>query len=385
MPKSALPTVHGVTYNCPVVAAPRVAVNASIIGPRSSGLGEHARGLVRALDALHAPLVIHTALPAAVSPLRAAVRRAPAFVVPERGLRGHLARLMWAQVALGRRVARDGVDVLVNTIPEGPLVSSVPQVTVVHDVIPLDFPGDYPRQQLYFRRLVPAVLRRARMVVAVSEATRRRVIDAYGLSPARVRTVLNGFDVERFSPEGPAFGDGALPYVLFVGNLLPHKNLPRLVQAFAAAAASSPARLVVVGGGRPRAVAQLRALAARAGATVEIRSFVPPPELAPLLRGARALVLPSLAEGFGLPAVEAMACGTPVIVSNVSALPEVVGDAALLVDPLDVTALGEAIARVLSDDRLRKELSARGLERAARFSWSRCAAELLTVVREVAG
>ena len=155
MPKSALPTVHGVTYNCPVVAAPRVAVNASIIGPRSSGLGEHARGLVRALDALHAPLVIHTALPAAVSPLRAAVRRAPAFVVPERGLRGHLARLMWAQVALGRHVARDGVDVLVNTIPEGPLVSSVPQVTVVHDVIPLDFPGDYPRQQLYFRRLVP--------------------------------------------------------------------------------------------------------------------------------------------------------------------------------------------------------------------------------------
>jgi glycosyltransferase involved in cell wall biosynthesis len=362
-----------------------VAVNASIIGPRSSGLGEHARGLVRALDALHAPLVIHTALPAAVSPLRATVRRAPAFVVPERGLRGHLARLMWAQVALGRRVARDGVDVLVNTIPEGPLVSSVPQVTVVHDVIPLDFPGDYPRQQLYFRRLVPAVLRRARMVVAVSEATRRRVIDAYGLSPARVRTVLNGFDVERFSPEGPAFGDCALPYVLFVGNLLPHKNLPRLVQAFAAAAASSPARLVVVGGGRPRAVAQLRALAERAGATVEIRSFVPPPELAPLLRGARALVLPSLAEGFGLPAVEAMACGTPVIVSNVSALPEVVGDAALLVDPLDVTALGEAIARVLSDDRLRKELGARGLERAARFSWSRCAAELLTVVREVAG
>lgn len=373
------------TYNREVVRAPRVAVNASIIGRQSSGLGEHARGLVRALDALHAPLVIHTALPTAVAPLRAAVRRAPSLILPERGLSGHLARMMWTQLALGRRLARDGTDVLVNTIPEGPLASSVAQVTVVHDLIPLDFPGDYPRQQLYFRRLVPAMLRRARMVVAVSEATRRRVMDAYGLPPARVRTVQNGFDAERFSPDGPAVGDGGLPYVLFVGNLLPHKNLPRLVEAFARAAASTPARLVVVGGGRPRAIAQLRALAERVRATVEIRAFVPPAELAPLLRGARALVLPSLAEGFGLPAVEAMACGTPVIVSNVSALPEVVGDAALLVDPLDVAALADAIARVLSDDRLRKELSARGLERAARFSWARCAGELLTVVHEVAG
>jgi glycosyltransferase involved in cell wall biosynthesis len=254
----------------------------------------------------------------------------------------------------------------------------------VHDLIPLDFPAEYPRQQLYFRRLVPAMLRRARMVVAVSEATRQRVVAAYGLPSGRVRTVLNGFDAERFCAEGPGVSDGGLPYVLFVGNLLPHKNLPRLVEAFAGAAARTPARLVVVGGGRPHAIAQLRTLAGRVRAAVEIREFVPSAELAPLMRGARALVLPSLAEGFGLPAVEAMACGTPVIVSNVSSLPEVVGDAGLSVDPLDVAALSDAIARVLSDDRLRKELSARGLERATRFSWARCAAELLTVIREVA-
>jgi len=384
MRKSATPRVDAVTYNRSVVGAPRVAVNASIIGHRSSGLGQHARGLVRALDALHAPLVIHTALPSAVAPLRAVVRRAPSLVLPERGLRGHLARVLWTQLALGRLVARDGVDVLVNTVPEGPLASSVAQVTVVHDVIPLDFPEHYPRQQLYFRRLVPAVLRRARVVVAVSEATRRRLIAAYGLPPARVRTVLNGFDAAQFSPDGPAFPDGGLPYVLFVGNLLPHKNLPRLVEAFAQITASTPVRLVVVGGGRPRAVAALRALADRVGAAVELRAFVAPSEVPPLLRGARALVLPSLAEGFGLPAVEAMACGTPVIAGNVSSLPEVIGDAGLLVDPHDVAGLADAVVRVLSDDRLRKELSARGLERAARFSWARCAGELLAIVREVA-
>jgi glycosyltransferase involved in cell wall biosynthesis len=375
---------EAVTYNRGVVDAPRVAVNASIIGLRTSGLGEHARGLVRALDALHEPLVVHTALPEALAPLRAAVRRAPSALRPDGGLRAHLARMMWTQLALRRRLASDRADVLVNTIPEGPLVSAVPQVTVVHDLIPLDFPDAYPRQQLYFRRLVPAMLRRARMVVAVSEATRRRVLDAYGLPPARVRTILNGFDADRFSADGPALGDGGLPYVLFVGNVLPHKNLPRLVEAVARVTVSMPARLVVAGAGRPRAIAQLRALAERVRATVEIRSTLPPAELPPLLRGARALVLPSLAEGFGLPAVEAMACGTPVIASNVSALPEVVGDAALLVDPLDVAALGDAIARVLSDDRLRKELSARGRERAARFSWSRCGAAMLDVAREVA-
>jgi glycosyltransferase involved in cell wall biosynthesis len=379
-----MPRVNAVTYNRDVVAVPRVAVNASIIGPQSSGLGQHARGLVRALDSVHAPLVIHTAMPAAVAPLRATVRPAPSLILPDRGIRSHLARLAWTHLALPRLLARDGTNVLINTIPEGPLVSSVPQVTVVHDLIPLDFPAEYPRQQLYLRRLVPAMLRRARMVVAVSEATRQRVMAAYGLPPARVRTVLNGFDAELFCPEGPAVGDGGLPYVLFVGNLLPHKNLPRLVEAFAGAAARTPARLVVVGGGRPDAIAQLCALARRVGATVEIRQFVPSTELAPLMRGARALVMPSLAEGFGLPAVEAMACGTPVIGSNVSALPEVVGDAGLLVDPRDVAALTDAIARVLSDDRLRKELSARGLERATRFSWARCAAELLSIVCEVA-
>jgi glycosyltransferase involved in cell wall biosynthesis len=379
-----MPCVNTVTYNRGVVDVLRVAVNASIIGLRTSGLGEHACGVVRAIDALHAPLVVHTARPEALVPLRAAVRRAPSLVLPDGGLRAHLARIAWTQLVLGRRLASDRIDVLVNTIPEGPLGSAVRQVTVVHDLIPLDFPDAYPRQQLYFRRLVPAMLRRARMVVAVSEATRRRVLEAYGLPPARVRTVLNGFDAERFGPEGPALNDGGLPYVLFVGNLLPHKNLPRLVEAFARATASTPARLVIAGGGRPRAIAHLQALAERARATVEIRSFVAPAELAPLLRGARALVLPSLAEGFGLPAVEAMACGTPVIASNVSALPEVVGDAALLVDPLDTAALGDAIARVLADDRLRKELSARGLQRATRFSWAQCGAALLDVAREVA-
>ena len=371
------------TYNRRVDVL-RVAVNASIVGSRSSGLGQHARGLVRALDRQHAPLVVHTAIPEALAPLRAGLRRAPSLLRPDRGLGAHLARLAWTQLTLGRLAARDGADVLLNTIPEGPLAGSVRQVTVVHDVIPLDFVRDYPRQQWYFRRLVPAVLRRARLVIAVSEATRRRVIEAYALPAERVRTVHNGFDAERFGPDGPSQPDGGVPYLLFVGNLFPHKNLPRLIEACAIVAARFPVRLVVVGGGRAPVVAALRALAERCGARVDLRAFVPPADLPALMRGARALVLPSLAEGFGLPAVEAMACGTPIVVADVPALREIAGDAALLVDPLDVGALAEAITRVFSNDRLAKDLGARGLERAAHFSWDRCAAEVLSVIREAA-
>jgi glycosyltransferase involved in cell wall biosynthesis len=266
-------------------------------------------------------------------------------------------------------LARPGV--LLNTLPEGVLRCCVPQVTVVHDLIPLAFPRDYPRQQLYFRRLVPAILRESRAVIAVSEATRREVINAYGLSPERVRAIPNGYDPTKFGPIGPATHDGGIPYVLYVGNLLPHKNLPRLIEAVARVTRQSPVRLVIAGGGTPGRVAELRRLGDRVGARLELMPYVPQGELPALYRGARLLALPSLAEGFGLPALEAMACGIPVVVANGSAMPEVVGDAALLVDPEDTSAISDAILRLLTQDPLRKELIARGLVRAAAFSWTR--------------
>jgi glycosyltransferase involved in cell wall biosynthesis len=257
-------------------------------------------------------------------------------------------------------------------------------VTVVHDVIPLAFPREFPRQQWYFRRFVPAILRQSRAVVVGSEATRRDVIAAYDLAPGHVTTVPYGFDSTHFRADGVAVDDGPLPYLLYVGNVLPHKNLPRLVDAFARAARVVPARLVLVAGGRFRGVKRLEALAKRSGAPVEIRRYLPYEELPAWYRGARALVSPSLAEGFGLPALEAMACGTPVIASNVSSLPEVVGDAGLLVDPTDTDAIADAMVRLLTDDSLRSDLKARGLERAAHFSWDSTAREMLMILDQVA-
>ena len=361
-----------------------IAVNASILGPAPSGLGQYALGLLRALDPLREGLVVYTSCPDALAGLRATVRRTSPLTRPELGVRGHVARLLWCQTALRTRVGLDRPGVLLNTLPEGVLRCRVPQVTVVHDLIPLAFPRDYPRQQLYFRRLVQAILRESRAVVAVSEATRRAVIAAYGLGPERVRAIPNGYDAAEFVPIGPATDDEGVPYVLYVGNLLPHKNLPRLIEAVARVARQSPARLVIAGGGTPGRVGELRRLADRVGARLELMPYVARRALPALYRGARLLAMPSLAEGFGLPALEAMACGTPVVVGNTSAMPEVVGDAGLLVDPEDAGAIADALLRLLTQDSLRKELITRGLARATEFSWERTARQVLTVLDEVA-
>lgn len=361
-----------------------IAINASILGERPSGLGLYAVNLTRGLDALHNGLVVHTSCPELLTGIRASIRRASPLIRPERGLMGHVARLLWCQTALRARVERDRPAVLLNTLPEGVLRCRIPQVSVVHDLVPLAFPKDYPRQQYYFRRFVPAILRQSRAVVADSEATRRHAIVAYNLLPDRVRVIPIGNDPARFRPDGPLADDGGVPYVLHVGNLLPHKNLPRLIEAVARLS-RMPVKLVIAGHGRRVQVAALEALAVRTGARVEMKSYVPPGELPALYRGARLVAVPSLAEGFGLTALEAMACGVPVIAANTTSLPEVVGDAGLLVDPFDTDAIADAIERLLTDDQLRTELIARGLARAARFSWEQTARQMLAVLEDVAG
>jgi glycosyltransferase involved in cell wall biosynthesis len=361
-----------------------VAVNASILGPAPSGLGQYALGLVRSLDPLREGLVVYASCPEALAGFRATVRRISPLTRPELGVRGHVARLLWCQTALRARVGLDRPGVLLNTLPEGVLRCRVPQVTVVHDLIPLAFPRDYPRQQFYFRRLVPAILRESLAVIAVSEATRRETIAAYGLRPERVRAIPNGYDHAAFVHVGPVTDDKGVPYVLYVGNLLPHKNLPRLIEAVARVARHSPLRLVVAGSGTPGRLAGLQRLAESAGARLELMPYVAQQALPALYRGARLVAMPSLAEGFGLPALEAMACGTPVVVGNTSAMPEVVGDAGLLVDPEDTGAIADAILRLLTQDPLRKEVIARGLARATEFSWERTARQVLTVLDEVA-
>lgn len=362
----------------------RIAVNASVYDHRASGLGAYARHLVVALKQLHPDLVVYTSrlddLPWG-SPIRP-------WGEPSRGWRGHLWRLLWTQTALPLRAAMAGARVLLNAVPEGPLRGPCPQVTVVHDILPLAFPTESSRQRWYYRHFVPAVLRASAIVIAVSAQTRHDLLASYGIPPDQVVVVPPGVDHARFRSGHPdvtavAAQLGLQQYVLFVGNLRPHKNLPRLLEAFAMV--DTHATLALVGFQDPRYGPSLvqRATALGIANRVRFLGFVPDAMLPALYAGALLVVIPSLYEGFGLPVLEAMACGTPVIASTGGGLREAAGDAALLVDPLDVEGLSRAMQWVLDDPRLRDALRARGIAHAAKFQWADTARHVLSVLTRV--
>jgi len=338
-----------------------VGVNASIIGESPTGLGLYAINLIRALDTLRDDLRVYTSSPAALGPLRARILPATRLARPELGLRGHFMRLIWVQTSLRLRARASGMGVLLNTVPEAILGSAVRQVTVVHDLLPLFFPAEYPRQQYYFRSLVPRVLDSSRVVVADSESTRRDVIQSYGVAPEKVRVVYPGYDPDNYLVNGverprPA---GA-PYLLYVGNLLPHKNLLSLLDALAILRRRLRTRLIIRGDGQPayaRAVRErVETLGLRGAVTFE--GYTEGVALRHLYARAACLVLPSLREGFG-------------------------GDAAVRVDPHDAVDLADAMYRVLADRDLREDLQERGLKWVRAFSWRRTAEQMSRVLDEV--
>jgi glycosyltransferase involved in cell wall biosynthesis len=260
------------------------------------------------------------------------------------------------------RAAR-GLDVLHCPTFRAPLRSPVPVVITVHDLAVLRHPGTFNQWSRHYSRLaVPRVAQAARLIVAVSEFTKGELVELLRVPAERIRVIPNGV-APVFRPDGPAAeGD----YLLAVGTLEPRKNL---------ASAEQAARKLGL---------ELRIAGERGWGAVTVDGWVgrvTDERLAELMRGARCLVYPSLYEGFGLPVVEAMACGTPVVTSAGGATEEVAGGAAVLVDPLDPGAIAAGIEEALAR---RDDLRARGLERARMFSWATTAAATQAVYREAA-
>jgi glycosyltransferase involved in cell wall biosynthesis len=262
----------------------------------------------------------------------------------------------------------------------------------VHDLTFMRYPEHAPPGLVsYLNEAVPRSVRRARLILADSESTRRDLIEMLQTPPDKVRVVYAGVGSE-FRPVTDVVALAAVktryqlaqPFILTVGTLQPRKNHLRLVQAFSRVAAAHRDVRLVIAGGKGWSYDETAAEIARLnlGDRVIFPGFVSEEDLAAVYSLARALAFPSLYEGFGLPVLEAMACGTPVVCANASSLPEVAGDAAVLVDPLDVDGLAEALERVLDDDVLRQELIRRGHERAARFTWAAAANALLAAYCE---
>jgi glycosyltransferase involved in cell wall biosynthesis len=276
----------------------------------------------------------------------------------------------WYLAALPVRARRDAMEVLHCPTQRAPLRSSVPLVVTFHDLAVLRHPETFNRwTREYSRRILPRVARAATRVIAVSEFTKRELLELLDVPEEKVRVIPNAVG-EPFTADGEAAeGD----YVLAVSTLEPRKNLPRLVEAYGRAQLNGLPLLVAgaVGWGGVRVE----------GDSVRWLGEVSDEELARLYRGARCVAYVSLYEGFGLPVLEAMACGTPVVAGRTGALEEVSGDAAVLVDPLDPDAIAAGLAEAL--DR-RDELRERGLERARTFDWHEVARETVAVYREAA-
>jgi glycosyltransferase involved in cell wall biosynthesis len=286
-------------------------------------------------------------------------------------------RLFWEQAIQPWAARRAHLDLLHCPAFVGPLVGNVPFVVTIHDLSFLLCPeGFRGGNRTYLRLLTGWSVRRARRVIAVSESTRQDLVRLYGLVPDRVDVVPNGVDTA-FRPlpagEVAAFQvRQGLPeqFLLFVGTLEPRKNIVRLVEAYARLPQERCPLLLV--GGKGWFYEQVFRRVKELDLAEEVRfvGYVPAEDLPWWYNAATALVYPSLYEGFGLPALEAMACGTPVITSNTSSLPEVVGQAGTLVEPTDVAALAAALQRVLQDAARRAQMRTAGLAQAARFSWS---------------
>ncbi len=275
-----------------------------------------------------------------------------------------------------------------------PYRPGVPTVLTVYDVIPLRFPAQStPQARLLFRWATRLALHAARQVVAISEATRQDFIRHFHISPGRITAIPLAAD-PAFCPQPPEAISAlraryGLPeqFVLYLGSNKPHKNLVRLIEAWKLAARNfqPPTCPLIIAGAWDARYPESRRRVEALGLENSVRFLGPMAEadLPALYSAATAFAFPSLYEGFGLPVLEAMACGAPAACSNVSSLPEVAGDAALTFDPQDTDAIARALAQLCADADLRAELRARGLVRATQFSWQRTAQETLKIYRKV--
>jgi glycosyltransferase involved in cell wall biosynthesis len=313
--------------------------------------------------------------------------------------REYIIRTLWDQIGLRRLVAKHRPDVVFFPIQDGMLYSSVRQIVTVHDLHYRHFESSIQdcrneisrcRTSLY-RYKMPHILERSVAVVAVSESTKQDIVASFNINPDKIHVIYNGYDDIRFriienpQPTLDRHGLQSGNYFLFVGSILKHKNLVRLVQALAHL--DSKVVLAIAGVCKDADyLEEIKKVAAGMGISesrLHYLGYISDDDLPYLYNGAISYLLPSLHEGFGVPIIEAMSCGTPVITSNCSAMPEIAGDAALLVDPYSVESIAAAMQEILRNPQRAEALKKAGLERAKMFRWSHSAQKLYDLCNSV--
>ncbi|HEY7732016.1 MAG TPA: glycosyltransferase family 1 protein [Gaiellaceae bacterium] len=366
-------------------------VNALFLEPRMGGIETYVRSLYPAMLETRPDLRISMFVNGQGKELIASEPWAGSVELvthPVVGARG--SRALGEALLVGRLARGHGCDLLHSVAMTAPLRPSIPSVVTIADVTWLRQPGAVPRKTRFlWKTLVIPAARSARRLIAISETARREVAEDLGVPADRIDVIPLGPGAlgPAATPESETrrkLGVGAGPIVLAVSAFLAHKNVERLVEALPAIRAVVPdAELVLAGNWTPlRDEIEARAEALGVGGAVHFPGWVASADLEGLYAAASCAVVPSLREGFGLPVLEAMRRGVPVACSRTSALPEVAGDAALFFDPESPASIAEAVAAILPDPELAARLSARGMERAALFTWERAAEETLATFEQ---
>lgn len=368
----------------------RIAVSAAAYDERNtSGLNRYTHEVLGALLKLEPDLIAYATSSALIAEYGDSVRRVPIRLLSESNFRGNLSRLAWHQTALPMLLRRADASMFYSTVPEGMIAPPCPQVITIHDLLPLHFPETYPRLSYYFRYVLPHVVRASAAIVVTSQATERDVRRFFRVYDKPVHVVYQGFKQETFHLQTTETADtarrryGLGEFVLSVGETRPYKNIRRLIEAFARL--DAPGLQLAIVGKTNKMDKEVLELPRRLGVAGHVRFLgcVPDQDLAALYGAARVFIFPSLYEGFGIPPLEAMACGCPVVASHAASIPEVCGDVAVYVDPLSVDSIAQGIAQVVNDRSVSEELRRRGLDRVTRFSYTNAAKQLLDIFRGV--
>ena len=300
----------------------------------------------------------------------------PNNLTPAQGSKGHFRRLLWTQFKLPQTYHNLNADLIYSPLPEAPLYCNCRYVVMCHDLIPLRFPKVTSPLTNYFRYVVPQVLQQAEHIICNSQATAKDVSDRYGISTKKITPIWLAYDRNNFYPRTVANTEKANPYFLYLGRQDPYKNLQGLIAAFAKMTDGKEYQLWIAGGIDRRFTPQLLQQATELGLSDRLKflDYIPYHELPIVISQAIALVFPTFWEGFGLPVLEAMACGTPVITSNLASLPEITSNAAILIDPYRTEEITAAMESIAQDSQLRSQLRYLGLHQAKLFSWNQTAA-----------
>ena len=319
----------------------KIAINGTYIQEQASGLGVVTDNLIAELMNCEPEQGFNFALYSHADRLKKRYRdriiSVTAALSPDRGFSGHIKRLLWYQTILNWQLQRHKIALFFSPASEGTIFPSVPQIITVHDLIPLKYPELSPKWQYYYRYILPAILKQCCKIICISQHTKKDLITSYQIDPDSIQVVYNGYDRDLFFPQPNRKileKYNLERYLLYVGDMRFYKNLGRCLAAFDRLPCKD-CQFVITGKKDdffyPEIKRQTEQLAAKE--RIVFLDYVPTADLPGLYSMAQGLVFASLYEGFGLPVLEAMACGCPVIAANCTSIPEVGGDSVLYIDP----------------------------------------------------